>query len=103
MRKFEVTTAVSAADALAALATHAFDLVVTDMRMETDFAGYEVVRGASGAAQHPVVIILSAYPIPPNEWRAAGADAAFMKGGGVMRMLDDIERTLQSRMSAKSA
>ena len=102
-RKFEVVTAASAAEALALLAERSFDLVVTDMRMETDLAGYDVVRVAKSAAEQPLLIILSAYPIPPDEWRAAGADAAFMKGGGAMRMLDEIDRMLQARQRAKSA
>jgi hypothetical protein len=44
-----------------------------------------------------VIIVLSAYPIPASEWRKAGADAAYMKGGGIFRILDDIERLLIRR------
>jgi len=102
-RDFEVSTAVSAADAVSLLARLPFDLVVTDMRMETETAGFEVVRRAKSVITQPVVVILSAYPIPSSEWRAAGADAMFMKGGGIFRILDDIERLLHAHASSRHA
>lgn len=95
-RDFEVSTATSAAEAIEVLDRLSYDLVVTDMRMETDLAGFEVVRFAKSTANRPVVVILSAYPIQTTDWRQAGADAMFMKGGGIFRVLDDIERLLQT-------
>ena len=96
-RNFDVSTALSARDAIPAMSQRLYDLIVTDMRMETDTAGYDVVRCAKSQATKPVVAILSAFPIPSTEWRDAGADAMFLKGGGVMRMLDDVERILSAR------
>jgi DNA-binding response OmpR family regulator len=97
-RNFEVSTAVSASEAQKLLAQSCFDLVVTDMRMESETSGFEVVREAKLATNHPVVVILSAYPIPATEWREAGADAMFMKGGGIFRILDDIEKLLHAHV-----
>lgn len=97
-RHFEVSTAVSASEALKLLQQLSFDLVVTDMRMENETSGFEVVREAKSAANRPVVVILSAYPIPATEWRKAGADAMFMKGGGIFRILDDIEKLLHAHI-----
>ena len=102
-RNFSVATACSAGDAVRALAAAAFDLVVTDMRMETPTAGYEVVRTARDHPQPPVVVILTAYPIPAPEWRASGADALFVKGGGFFRMLDDLERLVSVRRARPAA
>jgi CheY-like chemotaxis protein len=102
-RAFEVSTAVSASEAAREIASHPFDLVVTDMRMETETAGFDVVNQAKAAENNPVIVVLSAYPIPAAEWREAGADAAFMKGGGVFRILDDIERMLHAHVSRRSA
>lgn len=96
LKKFEVSTAASAQDAIGALALSRFDLIVTDMRMESDTAGYDVVRNAKRLDNRPVVVILSAYPIPSVEWRTAGADAMFMKGGGVFRILEDIEKIVRA-------
>jgi len=95
-REFEVSTAVSASEAQIILEQASFDLVVTDMRMESETSGFEVVRKAKASGKNPLVVILSAYPIPVTEWREAGADAMFMKGGGIFRILDDIEKLLQT-------
>ncbi len=96
-RGFDVSTAVSASEAISTLAKLSFDLVVTDMRMETDISGFEVVRHAKSTTSSPVVVILSAYPIPATEWHNAGADAMFVKGGGIFRILDDIEQLLHKQ------
>jgi CheY-like chemotaxis protein len=98
-RQFEVSTSTSAKEALSTLTTNSFDLVVTDMRMEAETSGFDVLRAAKTQPNKPVVVILSAYPIPAPEWRSAGADAMFMKGGGAFRMLDEIERILSSQSS----
>lgn len=102
-RDMKVVTAVSARDALSKMETHLFDLVVTDMRMESDTSGFDVVRGAKSLSNNPVIVILSAFPIPAAEWRKAGAHAAFMKGGGIYRILDDIERLLHAHSSPHPA
>ncbi len=93
-RDFDVSTAVSAGEAISTMAQLSFDLVVTDMRMETDTSGFEVVRHAKSTTNRTVVVILSAFPIPLTDWRTAGADAMFVKGGGIFRILDDIEQLL---------
>jgi ActR/RegA family two-component response regulator len=102
-RDFDVSTAKSASEAVSTMARLSFDLVVTDMRMETDTSGFEVVRHAKSTTNSPVVVILSAYPIPATEWRKAGADAMFIKGGGIFRILDDIERLLHTHASNGSS
>jgi CheY-like chemotaxis protein len=102
-RGFEVCTAGSASEAIGMLQGRSFDLVVTDMRMESSTSGFEVVRHAKSAALPPMVIILSAFPIPADEWRSAGADAMFMKGGGIFRILDNIERLLQKQAKSRAA
>jgi CheY-like chemotaxis protein len=98
-RGFEIFTAASAVEAATQLAARSFDLVVTDMRMETDTSGYDVVRCAKEAKFRPVIVVLSAFPIPASEWRASGADAAYMKGGGIFRILGDIDRMLHAHAS----
>ena len=102
-RDFLVSTAISAGEAVTTLGQQSFDLVVTDMRMENETAGFEVVRCAKSKGPRPVVIILSAYPIPASEWRKAGADAMFMKGGGIFRILDDIEGLLRKHLKLPAA
>lgn len=98
-RHFDVSAVPSAQDAISALATTAFDIVVTDMRMETDTSGFDVLRTAKNQTNKPVVVILSAHPIPASDWRRAGADAMFIKGGGASRILDEIELMLGAQSS----
>ena len=97
LRQFAVTTASSGAEGIARLAEQQFDLVVTDMRMETATAGYDVIRAAKVHSGRPLAVILSAYPIPSPEWKQSGADAMFVKASGVARMLDDIAGMLSQR------
>ncbi len=96
-KDFQAAVAPSAAEALRALQDTRFDAVVTDMRMETDTSGFDVIRFAKAQSHKPVTVILSAFPIPATEWRAAGADAMFLKGCSIGRMLDDIEQLLSNR------
>lgn len=102
-RDFEISTAVSAREAISEISKRSFDLVVTDMRMETETAGFDVVHHARASGNPPAIVVLSAYPIPSSEWREAGADAAYMKGGGIFRILDDIERLLTNQSRRRSA
>ena len=97
-REFDVLTAASAAEAQAVLSVFAFDLVVTDLHMESEYAGYDVVRCAKSAQEQPVSVILSSSPIPATEWQAAGADAAFLKSAGLRKMVESIERRLRQHL-----
>ena len=46
MNDFEVDTASSAKEAEQKLKNGVFEMVITDMRMETETAGYDVIRAA---------------------------------------------------------
>ncbi len=77
---FEVVTARSAATGAELVERESFDIVVTDLRMESPLAGYEVVRAARQLNPPPVIVILTAFPVPASDWKAAGADALLVKG-----------------------
>jgi len=78
---FNVATATSAAQATEMLHRDpAFDIVVTDLKMETPAAGFDVVGAAKRMVPRPVIVILTAFPVPPSTWKDAGADALFVKG-----------------------
>ena len=49
-------------------------MVITDMRMENESAGLEVVRAAKQAPYQPAVAMLTAFPVPGSEWRDEGMD-----------------------------
>jgi CheY-like chemotaxis protein len=83
---FEVETASSAYEASTRLRDASFDLVITDMRMETVTAGYDVIRAASQVNPRPKIVILTAFPIPTSQWRSSGADALIVKGTDMLQL-----------------
>jgi CheY-like chemotaxis protein len=83
---FVVETASSAYEAATRLRDASFDLVITDMRMETATAGYEVVRAASLLNPRPKIVILTAFPVPASQWRESGADALIVKGTDMLQL-----------------
>jgi CheY-like chemotaxis protein len=99
---FQVETAHSAAQAEACLGKEAFDVVLTDMRMETSTAGYDVVRAARQLQPRPAIAILTAFPIAASEWRKSGADALLIKGSEVLR-LPEILQSLRKIQLEKEA
>jgi DNA-binding NtrC family response regulator len=78
--EWNVEIANNVTDAQQALLKSTFDLVLTDMRMETPVAGAEVTAFAKQITPPPAVIILSAFPMSPEQWTACGADAFVQKG-----------------------
>lgn len=92
---FDVKTAGSAAAAVAALNEAAFDLVITDMAMETETAGWNVVRAAQEQSNRPEVVILTAFHIPAAEWKGRGVKQLFTKGQGTpQNMMQALKRIL---------
>ena len=94
---YAVLTAASAAKALELLLAEPFAVVLTDMKMETDTAGYEVVRAAKALPNPPGVVILTAYPLLAQDWRAAGADAAMSKPTQMALLLDVVDELVHKR------
>lgn len=93
----DVVTSPSAAEARALLAAEDFDLVMTDMRMETDLAGYDVVQAAKQRPATPAVIIMTAVPLLASEWRTRGVDAVFAKPPNIEELLRTIETLVSTR------
>jgi DNA-binding NtrC family response regulator len=90
---FEVEGAHSAAAAIAALDSREFDLVITDMAMETKTAGYDVARAAQRQSNQPEVVIFTAFHIPAAEWTRQGVRELFTKGQVTpATMVDGIKR-----------
>jgi DNA-binding NtrC family response regulator len=90
---FEVEGAHSAAAAIAALDSREFDLVITDMAMETKTAGYDVARAAQRQSNQPEVVIFTGFHIPAAEWKRQGVRKLFTKGQVTSAtMVDGIKR-----------
>jgi len=60
----QISTAKSAADAIRLIDENDFDLVITDLRMETNEAGLDVTRAARKKDLWTQVILVTAYAAP---------------------------------------
>lgn len=69
---FDVETAASAREAKLKLRNHEYHMVITDLRMESDSAGMEVVAAARKASCRPAIAMLSALPMPGFEGEESG-------------------------------
>src|SRR5208337_5505042 len=65
---FEVETAGSSAEALARMESGVYQMVISDLRMETEEAGLEVLRRARHQAYDPATALLTAYPPSGEHW-----------------------------------
>lgn len=99
--EFQVETAQSAEEAIAKLRANSFDMVITDLRMESDDSGYQVARAASEADYHPAVAILTAFPLLAQEWKEHGVQRLFLKPMRVGELVGQIEVMLAARQAEK--
>jgi DNA-binding response OmpR family regulator len=91
---FEVDTAASAKEGIARLSGNAYQMVITDMRMETETAGYDVIREAKKQDYDPAVAILTAFPLLGSDWKEEGADSMLVKPMNTNDLLRQIEALL---------
>jgi DNA-binding response OmpR family regulator len=110
---FDVDTAASAREGVSKLHTREYQMLITDMRMESDAAGVEVIKAARSAAYHPAVALLTAFPVAEEDWQEMGADQLLVKPMHTRILLEQIENLIVSherklsklagRASAKAA
>jgi DNA-binding response OmpR family regulator len=95
---FEVSTAASAKEAKAQLKKQTYAMVITDMRMENDEAGAEVIRAARTAPYHPAIALLTAFPVAEEDWQEMETDRVevLMKPMHTQVLLRQIEALLAS-------
>jgi DNA-binding response OmpR family regulator len=93
---FDVDTAASAREGKSKLRTREYHMVITDMRMESDAAGKEVIEAARKASCHPAIALLTAFPIAEEDWQTMGADKMLVKPTHTRVLLQQIEKLLAS-------
>jgi len=98
---FEVETAASAKEAKLKIRANTYHMVITDMRMESDTAGNEVVAVARKAAYQPAVAMLTAFPLPDSEWQEDGADEMLVKPMNTSDLVRQLEALLISHEDKK--
>lgn len=103
MNGFEVETAASAREAMNKLNQGVFQMVITDMRMEHETAGYDVIRCARQQPYSPATSILTAYPSLGTDWKSRGAQSLLVKPVNTQDLLRQIEALLIQHEDQKRA
>jgi DNA-binding response OmpR family regulator len=93
---FEVDTAASAREGVSKLHTREYQMLITDMRMESDAAGIEVIKAARIASYHPAIALLTAFPVAEEDWQEMGADKLLVKPMHTRILLQQIEDLIHS-------
>jgi len=88
---FDVETAASAKEAISKLKANSYHMVITDMKMEHEKAGYDVIRAAKKTDYDPAVSILTAYPMLGNDWQSEGAQSMLVKPMNTDELLRQLE------------
>jgi DNA-binding response OmpR family regulator len=101
MHGFEVQTAKSVTEASEKLSTATYQMVITDMRMETETAGRQVVQIAREQTYQPATAILTAYPPDDGDWRDSGAGSLLVKPVGTKDLVRQIEALLVNHEDEK--
>ena len=92
---FEVDTAASAVEGKLKLKRHEYHMVITDMRMEQDTSGREVILAARSAPYHPAVALLTALPFSDEDWQEMGADKMLVKPMQTASLIRQLEQLLE--------
>ena len=98
---FEVDTAASAREAKLKLRSNQYHMVITDMRMESETAGKEVVVAARKAAYKPAVAMLTAFPEQVYEGDPDAADKMLVKPMHTGDLIRQLEALLVSHEDKK--
>ena len=101
MNQFEVDTASSAVEAVEKMRSGIYQMVITDARMETDDAGFHVIRAAREQSYNPATALLTAYPPLDGDWRHRGSSSVLVKPVGTEDLLRQIEALLVTHEDAK--
>jgi DNA-binding response OmpR family regulator len=91
---FDVDTAASAREGKSRIKLREYQMVITDMRMESDAAGREVIQAARNAPYHPAVALLTAFP--EDDWADLGADKMLVKPMQTALLIKQIEKLLDT-------
>ncbi len=91
---FEVDTAASAREGKSKIKLREYQMVITDMRMESDAAGRDVIQAARTAPYHPAVALLTAYP--DDDWADIGADKMLVKPMQTAMLIRQIEKLMDT-------
>lgn len=99
---FDVDTATSAREGKSRIKKSEYQMVITDMRMESDAAGREVIQAARTAPYHPAVALLTAFPTSDEDWQDMGADKMLVKPMQTAQLIQQLEILLENHAAKLS-
>ena len=99
---FDVDTATSAREGKNRIKKSEYQMVITDMRMESDAAGREVIQAARTAPYHPAVALLTAFPTSDEDWQDMGADKMLVKPMQTAQLIQQLEKLLENHAAKLS-
>lgn len=91
---FEVETASSTTEAFSRLESAAYQMVISDLRMETEDAGLRVILAARRQSYDPATALLTAYPPSGEHWEQEHSESLLIKPLGTSDLLRQIEALL---------
>ena len=99
---FDIDTAASAREGKSRIRSREYHMIISDMRMESDVAGREVIQAARTAPYHPAVALLTAFPEDEVGWDGAGPDKVLIKATQTRVLLQQIEKLFSSHAAKLS-
>ncbi|MGI4831426.1 MAG: response regulator [Janthinobacterium lividum] len=99
---FDVDTATSAREGKLRIKKNEYQMIITDMRMESDAAGREVIQAARTAPYHPAVALLTAFPMSDEDWQDMGADKMLVKPMQTAQLIKQLEKLLDTHAAKLS-
>ncbi len=98
---FDVDTATSAREGKSRIKHREYEMVITDMRMEDEHAGAEVIAAAKEAAYNPAIALLTAFPVDDEALSSMGADKMLVKPMHTRVLLQQLESLMNRHTAAK--
>jgi CheY-like chemotaxis protein len=97
LNQFDVETAATVKDAREKLKLQEYDVVITDVRMENENSGFEVLRAARAQSYRPATAILTAYPPQGDRWKREPVESLLVKPIGTKQLVQQLETLLAQR------
>jgi len=88
---YDVDTATSGREGKHRIRSREYEMIITDMRMEDEHAGKEVIDAAKTAKYKPAIALLTAFPQEGTAWEEIGADKMLVKPMHTRVLLQQLE------------
>jgi DNA-binding response OmpR family regulator len=98
---FDVDTATSAREGKSRIRHREYEMIITDMRMEDERAGEEVIAAAKEAPYAPAIALLTAFPVDDDALNTMGADKMLVKPMHTRVLLQQLEALFARHTAAK--